>query len=143
SPLRPYCPNFEQKVGVVTELVIKAGSHAVWRVNFYAAMRRISLIVIFICLSICFPALPSKTNAARLDPSIDNASTRTTLPVSEDLNDSDEFFQRAVSSSGLTRDYSKQIEALLRRMTIEEKAGQMTQLTLETIVKGHDQTIEI
>jgi len=28
-------------------------------------------------------------------------------------------------------------------MTIEEKAGQMTQLTLETVVKGHDQTIEI
>jgi len=60
-----------------------------------------------------------------------------------DMNDSDEFFQRAIRSRGQGRDYSRKIEALLRQMTIEEKVGQMTQLTLAMIVSGHDQNIEI
>jgi beta-glucosidase len=59
------------------------------------------------------------------------------------LNDSDEFFQNALRARSPQRDYSKQIEALLRQMTIEEKVGQMTQLTLETIVNGHDQSVQI
>jgi|GEM_PF-176169 len=127
---------------LVTEVLTEAGARAVWPVNFYAAMRRtISSIVVFICLSICFPASLWKTNAARHDPSVDNASTRTALPVTEDLNDSDEFFQRAVSSSGQTRDYSKQIEALLRQMTIEEKAGEMTQSQLAEAIGMTRQTV--
>jgi beta-glucosidase len=31
----------------------------------------------------------------------------------------------------------------MRQMTVEEKVGQMTQLTLEMIVSGHDQTIQV
>jgi len=37
----------------------------------------------------------------------------------------------------------KKIEALLKRMTLEEKVGQMTQLAIGMISKGQDQTIQI
>ena len=62
--------------------------------------------------------------------------------VGADINDSDEFFQNAIKS-GPERDNSQKIEALLKRMTVEEKVGQMTQLTLGMIVKGQDQNIQI
>lgn len=64
-------------------------------------------------------------------------------PVPADLRDSDQFFQDAISSRGRQRSHAQQIEALLKRMTVEEKVGQMTQLTLEMIVSGHDQTVQI
>ena len=44
---------------------------------------------------------------------------------------------------GPERDNSQKIEALLKRMTLEEKVGQMTQLTLGMIVSGQDQNIQI
>lgn len=59
-----------------------------------------------------------------------------------DINDSDEFFQTALKA-GSERDNSQKIEALLKRMTLEEKVGQMTQLTLGMIVNGQDQNIQI
>ena len=61
---------------------------------------------------------------------------------SPDLVDSDEFFQRA-SRTGPQRDYTQKIEDLLKRMTLEEKVGQMTQLAIGMIVSGHDQDVRI
>ena len=49
--------------------------------------------------------------------------------------DSDEFFARA-SRNGAERDHSKKIEDLLKRMTLEEKVGQMTQLAIGAIASG-------
>jgi beta-glucosidase len=63
-------------------------------------------------------------------------------PVAADINDSDEFFQQALKT-GPERDNSQKIEALIKRMTLEEKVGQMTQLTLGMIVSGRDQDIRI
>jgi beta-glucosidase len=63
--------------------------------------------------------------------------------VSQDVNDSDDFFQTAIKSGGPERDNSQKIEALLKRMTLEEKVGQMTQLTLGMITTGQDQNIQI
>jgi beta-glucosidase len=60
-----------------------------------------------------------------------------------DLDDSDLFFQNALRSGGPERDNSQRIDALLKRMTLEEKVGQMTQLTLGMIVNGRDQDIQI
>src|SRR4030095_3262537 len=57
--------------------------------------------------------------------------------------ESDEFFQTALRSRGTERDNSQRIEALLKQMTLEEKVGQMTQLTMEMIVSGHDKNIQI
>ncbi len=59
-----------------------------------------------------------------------------------DVVDSDTIF-REVSRRPIRKDNSAKIEALLRRMTIEEKVGQMTQLTIDMVTKGKDQNVEI
>ncbi|HEV2835182.1 MAG TPA: glycoside hydrolase family 3 N-terminal domain-containing protein [Pyrinomonadaceae bacterium] len=56
--------------------------------------------------------------------------------------DSDEFFRRTSPAPQL-RDHSQKIEALLKRMTLEEKVGQMTQLTIGMIASGSDQNIKV
>src|SRR5438094_4725807 len=64
-------------------------------------------------------------------------------PVKADIDDSDLFFQNAIRVAGPQRDNSQKIEALLKRMTLEEKVGQMTQLAIGMIAKGRDQEIQI
>jgi beta-glucosidase len=56
--------------------------------------------------------------------------------------DSDEFFQRA-SRNGPERDHSRKIDDLIKRMTLEEKVGQMTQLAIGAIAAGQDQQIKV
>jgi beta-glucosidase len=63
-------------------------------------------------------------------------------PVTADIIDSDEFFQNA-SKTGPEHDNSQKIDALIKRMTLEEKVGQMTQLAIGMIAKGRDQDIQI
>jgi hypothetical protein len=53
-----------------------------------------------------------------------------------DLNDSDAFFQTASRAPIPARDNSRRVEALLPRMTLEEKIGQMTQLEIEMVTTG-------
>src|SRR5439155_7522879 len=64
-------------------------------------------------------------------------------PVAADIDDSDLFFQNAIRAAGPQRDNSQKIEALLKRMTLEEKVGQMTQLAIGMIANGRDQEIRI
>src|SRR5262249_36772856 len=64
-------------------------------------------------------------------------------PVTADIEDSDLFFQNALRAKGPERDNSQKIEALLKQMTLEEKVGQMTQLTLGMIINGRDQDVQI
>ena len=64
------------------------------------------------------------------------------IQAQTDLNDSDEFFQKNIRA-GRERDDTQRIEELLKRMTLEEKVGQMTQLTIGMIVNGRDQDIKI
>src|SRR5215469_7137507 len=56
--------------------------------------------------------------------------------------DSSAYFDAAVKRPTAKR-YDPQIEALIRQMTVEEKVGQMTQLTVDMVTTGHDQNIEI
>ncbi len=63
--------------------------------------------------------------------------------VTTDVEDSDLFFQNAIRAAGPARDYSQKIDAVLRRMTLEEKVGQMTQLAIGMIAKGRDQEIQV
>jgi beta-glucosidase len=56
--------------------------------------------------------------------------------------DSDEFFRRNGQIRPLP-DHSQKIEALLKRMTLEEKVGQMTQLAIGMIAAGSDQNIKV
>src|SRR6267378_117062 len=64
-------------------------------------------------------------------------------PVKADIDDSDLFFQNTIRPAGPQRDNSQKIESLLKRMTLEEKVGQMTQLAIGMIATGQDQTIQI
>src|ERR1041384_7752180 len=68
--------------------------------------------------------------------------TPMTIKAQTDLVDSDEFFQRA-SRTGPERDPTQKVEELLKRMTLEEKVGQMTQLAIGMIVNGSDQNVQI
>ncbi|MEK7855332.1 MAG: glycoside hydrolase family 3 N-terminal domain-containing protein [Acidobacteriota bacterium] len=60
-----------------------------------------------------------------------------------DVADSSVYFSTAVRRAPATRDHSAQIEDLIRRMTVEEKVGQMTQLTIDMVTRGDDQKVEI
>jgi len=62
--------------------------------------------------------------------------------VSSDLLDSDAYFRKSLQRPPL-RDHSAKIEALLRKMTLEEKVGQMTQLEIGQITSGGDSNINI
>ncbi len=64
-------------------------------------------------------------------------------PVTADLNDSESFFQTALRWPGPGRDNRQKVAALLARMTLEEKIGQMTQLEIGMITDGRDQGIKI
>src|ERR1700754_577676 len=68
--------------------------------------------------------------------------TQPTIHAQTSLVDSDEFYQRNMRR-GPERDHSQRIEDLLKRMTLEEKVGQMTQLTITMIVNGQDQNVKI
>ena len=63
-------------------------------------------------------------------------------PVPQDITDSEAYFRQASQRPRL-RNYSAQVEALLRRMTVEEKVGQMTQLEIGQITSGGDSNIAI
>jgi beta-glucosidase len=59
-----------------------------------------------------------------------------------DIADSDLFFRAALRAKP-ARDNTRNIEALLGRMTLEEKVGQMTQLQIGMITTGRDQESQI
>ena len=114
-------------------------------------MKTTALALAVVTLSICL-GLPVQ----KADSSSGNRAERITMKiaaerssgadergtVTADINDSDEFFQNALKTPP-DRDNSQRIEALLKRMTLEEKVGQMTQLALGMISKGQNQAIQI
>src|ERR1043165_9883157 len=57
--------------------------------------------------------------------------------------DSDAFLRSATRPRRAARDYTARVESSLRRMTLEEKIGQMTQLEIGMVTSGSDQTIQI
>src|SRR3989441_1787871 len=115
-------------------------------------MKKTALALAVVTLSICFglPLQKAGTSSAAdaQHTSMNTAAVKGSLaddrgPVTADISDSDEFFQNAINSAGPERDNSQKIEALLKRMTLEEKVGQMTQLTIGMISNGQDQNIQI
>lgn len=61
---------------------------------------------------------------------------------SADVLDSSIFHAAAVKRP-IRPDNSAKIESLIKQMTVEEKVGQMTQLTIDMVTKGKDQNVEI
>ncbi|MFT3744798.1 MAG: glycoside hydrolase family 3 N-terminal domain-containing protein [Pyrinomonadaceae bacterium] len=64
------------------------------------------------------------------------------LAQNTDLLDSSVFHATA-SRRPVRPDNSSKIESLIKQMTVEEKVGQMTQLTIDMVTKGKDQKVEI
>lgn len=63
--------------------------------------------------------------------------------ASADIVDSDAFFQNSLRAPVRSRDNEGKITALLSRMSVEEKVGQMTQLEIGMVTTGQDQNIRI
>lgn len=59
-----------------------------------------------------------------------------------DFTDSGAYFHD-ISRRPLRPNNEAKIEALIRRMTVEEKVGQMTQLTIDMVTSGDDQEVRI
>lgn len=70
-------------------------------------------------------------------------STNNQDSVSREVTDSDAFFKEMTKKPRPPRDNSARVEALLKKMTLEEKVGQMTQLTMGMFVSGTDQNVQI
>src|SRR5438094_765737 len=102
-------------------------------------MRIVALVLAVSALSLWLGHPAPKAKSMNALP----AQTDERGPVKVDIDDSDLFFQNAIRVAGPQRDNSQKIEALLKRMTLEEKVGQMTQLAIGMIAKGQDQTIQI
>ena len=108
-------------------------------------MKNAVLALATVTLSFCFvfPLQLADMYSERVrDPSL-QAPPDERGPVSADINDSEQFFQSNIRTSGVEPDNTQKIEALLKRMTLEEKVGQMTQLTLSMISTGQDQNVQV
>ena len=61
----------------------------------------------------------------------------------EDFSDSGAFLRKTVVRPISKRNDAAKIEALLKKMSVEEKVGQMTQLTIDMVTSGDDQDVRI
>src|SRR5258708_34524138 len=102
-------------------------------------MRMVALVLAVSALSLCLGLPVHQSKIVSVFP----AQPGERGPVRTDIDDSDRFFQDAIRAAGPQRDHSQKIDALLRRMTLEEKVGQMTQLAIRMVANGQDQNIQI
>ena len=73
-----------------------------------------------------------------------NSADRAAAPAPQDAVDSQAFLQSHMTPAGPPASASAAaVDKLLAQMTLKEKVGQMTQLTIQTIVDGKDQDIHI
>ena len=91
------------------------------------------LVILALCVQ-CFCLPLQQTVSATASPM---------QPAADELDDSDVFLQRATTPPARNKDYSSEISALIGRMTLEEKIGQMTQLEIGMITKGDGDNIQI
>jgi beta-glucosidase len=75
-------------------------------------------------------------------PALQQSPARAQAPNAA-AEDSDAFLRSATRPRRPAHDYAARVESLLRRMTLEEKIGQMTQLEIGMVTSGSDQTIQI
>jgi beta-glucosidase len=98
-------------------------------------------LIVFIVALQGFSLQPGKALAADTDPAVNSSSYDD--PVKEDVADSQVFFDNVLNSRNKIPDYTAKVEALLARMTLEEKVGQMTQLEIGMICDGSNQSLKV
>ncbi len=89
-------------------------------------MRIVALLLAALTVSVCLGFPVEEAKLLNVSP----VQKDERGPVSAEIDDSELFFQNALRTKGPARDNSQKIEALLKRMTLEEKVGQMTQLAI-------------
>jgi beta-glucosidase len=72
-----------------------------------------------------------------------SAPAHATQPALDEVEDSDLFYQRAIAARPAKKNFARDVAAVLGRMTLEEKVGQMTQLEIGMITKGEGDNIQI
>lgn len=92
--------------------------------------------VLFLTIALCFTYFCLPLQQSRV---LANEKFKVSL---EDTIDSHAYMKRAGKRPKLP-DYSNEIKALITKMTVEEKVGQMTQLEIGQIAKGSDSNLEI
>ncbi len=102
-------------------------------------MRIVALVLAAVTLSLCLGLAVERAKTVPAYP----AQSDERGPVTTDIDDSELFFQNALRTRGPERDNSQRIEALLKRMTLEEKVGQMTQLAIGMVANGQNQNVQI
>ena len=114
-------------------------------------MKKVFFAVGALLLSVCFE-VPKQTigslkNLSFSEPSRTSSSGEPHLSTSQgpgtQIVDAEAFLQAAIAATSPQRNYSEKIDALIKRMTLEEKVGQMTQLQIGMIAEGKDQNIRI
>src|SRR5258708_19873696 len=102
-------------------------------------MRIVAFVLALIALSpwLGLPAPPTKSVSALPAQSGERG------PVTADIEDSDLFFQNAIRATGPERDNTQKIDALIKRMTLEEQVGHITHLPTALLAKSRDQEIQI
>src|ERR1700730_18646771 len=111
--------------------------HAGREIRMTKPRLRLYIIVIAVLLAGA-RSLPLATGRAE-DRATDHASDH---PA--DAVDSQAFLQSHMTPAGpAASSFAPAVDKLLAQMTLKEKVGQMTQLTIETIVDGKDQDVRI
>jgi beta-glucosidase len=111
--------------------------------RMYHSGREIRMTTPRLALYIFFTAVLF-TGARSLPLAAGHAANRGAAPASVDAVDSQAFLQSHMTPAGPAASASAPaVEKLLAQMTLKEKVGQMTQLTIETIVDGKDQDVHI
>jgi len=93
-------------------------------------MKRICLLLIIAWIVQSFCPLPQQ-------------SLVTAQTLNLQVEDSDRFLQTASTPPRPHRDFARDIESLLSRMTLEEKVGQMTELEIGMITTGEGNDIRV
>ncbi len=106
-------------------------------------MKKIFAVLVVLVVSLQGFSLPSSKGFSVNQHLHSTASNLNTDPVSDDVADSQVFFDTAINARNKTPDYTAKIEALLSRKTLEEKVGQMTQLEIGMVCDGKDQDLKI
>ena len=109
-------------------------------------LKSVALALVISAQTFCLPLQQSlaQTPRTRGTRTTQGARAQAQSPAQVEVSaeDSEAFLQSATRRRP-TRDYTREVETLLRRMTLEEKVGQMTQLEIGMVTTGGDQTIQI
>ena len=104
-------------------------------------MKKLAILLILLFIGSSSFNMPSANTTLNVD--VPDLLLNGKDSVSEDLTDSQVFFAKASQVPRQTNNLNAKVEALLRKMTLAEKVGQMTQLEIGTVCDGSNQSLKI